>query len=127
VGETCVWRDYKAIATDSGVVANLHQNQPLIDWVNHQPLGTPLTCLGDGHDGVWNIIAAIATTEQRREILDWYHLNENLHKVGGSLKPLHQAEAYLTRWATRKLLCHKLLELQWVGAVTIKPSTDGVS
>jgi hypothetical protein len=95
LGEICIWRDYKAIATDQGVLANLHQNQSLIDWINHQPLSTPLTCLGDGHDGVWNIIAAIATPEQRREILDWYHLNENLQKVGGSLKRLRQAEAYL--------------------------------
>jgi hypothetical protein len=95
LGDLCVWRDYKAIATDQGVVAHLHQNQSLIDWVNGQPLKTPITCLGDGHDGVWNIIAAIATPEQRREILDWYHLNENLQKVGGSLKRLRQAEAYL--------------------------------
>jgi hypothetical protein len=95
LGELCVWRDYKAIATDQGLVANLHQNQSLIDWVNAQPLSTPITCLGDGHDGIWNIIAAIATPEQRREVLDWYHLNENLQKVGGSLKRLRQAEAYL--------------------------------
>jgi hypothetical protein len=27
--------------------------------------------------------------------LDWYHLVENLHKVGGSIKRLHQAEALL--------------------------------
>lgn len=73
LGEISLWRDYKAIATDQGVVANLHQNQVLIDWVNTQPLSTPIPCLGDGHDGVWNIIAAIATPEQRREILDWYH------------------------------------------------------
>jgi hypothetical protein len=95
LGAVCIWRDYKAIATDQGVMANLHQNQPLIDWVNDQPLSTPITCLGDGHDGIWNMIAAIASPEQRREILDWYHLNENLQKVGGSLKRLRQAEAYL--------------------------------
>jgi len=40
--------------------------------VNHQPLASPITCLGDGHDGVWNIIDEIANGE-RREILDWYH------------------------------------------------------
>jgi hypothetical protein len=95
LGAICLWRDYKAIATDQGVVANLHQNQSLIDWLNQQPLNTPITCLGDGHDGIWNIISAIATAEQRREILDWYHLNENLQKVGGSIKRLRQAEAYL--------------------------------
>jgi hypothetical protein len=37
----------------------------------------------------------MAQPHQRREILDWYHLKENLHKVGGSLKRLHQAEALL--------------------------------
>ncbi len=29
------------------------------------------------------------------EILDWYHLKENLYKVGGSLKRLKTAETYL--------------------------------
>ena len=95
LGEECVWRDYKAIATDQGMVANFQHNQSLIDWINPQPLSLPLTCLGDGHDGVWTIIAGIATAAQRREILDWYHLNENLQKVGGSLKRLRQAEALL--------------------------------
>jgi len=95
VGEASIWRDYKAIDTDSGVVANYHKNPFLIDWVNAQPLATPLTCLGDGHDGVWKIVAQIATAEQRREILDWYHLNENLQKVGGSSNRLRQAEAFL--------------------------------
>jgi len=61
--------------------------------VNHQPLASPITCLGDGHDGVWNIIDEIAPNGERREILDWYHLMEN--KVGGSLKRLRQAETLL--------------------------------
>jgi len=47
----------------------------------------PTACLTnhlfrDGHDGVWNIIDEIAPNGERREILDWYHLMENLHKVG---------------------------------------------
>lgn len=37
VGEICIWRDYKAITTDQSVVANLHQNQSLIE------LGQPPT------------------------------------------------------------------------------------
>lgn len=95
VGEPSSWRDYKAIDTDAGVVANFQNNSDLIDWVNHHPLASLVTCLGDGHDGVWNIVAQIATPEQRREILDWYHLKENLHKVGGSIKRLQQAETLL--------------------------------
>jgi len=31
----------------------------------------------------------------RREVLDWFHLIENLHKVGGSLQRLNQAENLL--------------------------------
>ncbi len=74
VGEECEWKDYKAIATDQGMLANFQNNAQLIDWVNHQSLAQPVVCSGDGHDGVWNIISQIATTEQRLEILDWYHL-----------------------------------------------------
>jgi len=40
-------------------------------------------------------IDEIAPNGERREILDWYHLMENLHKVGGSLKRLRQAETLL--------------------------------
>jgi hypothetical protein len=63
--------------------------------VNGQSLAQPVVCLGDGHAGIWNIISQIATAPQRQEILDWYHLVENLHKVGGSIKRLNQAEALL--------------------------------
>jgi hypothetical protein len=77
------------------MLANFRNNAQLIDWVNEQTLGQLVTCLGDGHDGIWNIIAQITTAPQRREILDWYHLKENLHKVGGSIKRLNQAETLL--------------------------------
>lgn len=97
LGQQCIWRDYKAIATDIGMVATFRDNLSLTDWVNAQPLATPTTCLGDGHDGIWNIVSSIGSTQQRREILDWYHLVENLQKVGGSLKRLAQAQALLWR------------------------------
>jgi hypothetical protein len=73
----------------------LDKNNIIIDWANQQPLANPVTCLGDGHDGVWNIFKEISCEQNRREILDWYHLNENLQKVGGSIKRLKQAETYL--------------------------------
>jgi hypothetical protein len=34
-------------------------------------------------------------TEQRQEILDWYHLKENLADAGGSMKRSKQAESLL--------------------------------
>ncbi len=63
--------------------------------MNEQPLAPLVTCLGDGHNGIWNIIGQIGEDSQRREILDWYHLVENLAKVGGSKQRLEQAESYL--------------------------------
>jgi hypothetical protein len=53
-------------------------NQSLIDYVNSQPLVNPLVCLGDRHQGVWNLVQEFGTDKQRWEILDWYHLKENL-------------------------------------------------
>jgi hypothetical protein len=73
------------------------ENEKLIDWVNSQPLDNPVTCLGDGHDGVWNVITKISTSTQRREILDWFHLKENIYKIGGSNKRLKKIESLLWR------------------------------
>ena len=42
-----------------------------------------------------NLIAGIATKERRLEILDWYHLIENLYKIGGDFKCLARVEALL--------------------------------
>jgi hypothetical protein len=93
------WRDYKAVRLQ-GIYygAFFDSNQSLIDYVNCQPLINPLVCLGDGHEGVWNLVKELGVRENSRcEILDWYHLKENLYKVGGSLKRLKQAETLL--WA----------------------------
>ena len=94
--EGSYWRDYKAVRL-GGIYygAFFNCNQSLIDYVNSQPLVNPLVCLGDGHPGVWNLVQEFATAEQRWEILDWYHLKENLYKVGGSLKRLKKAEALM--------------------------------
>jgi len=74
------------------VGAAFFQNNPdLVAWVNSQLPSEAITCLGDGHDGVWNLFNQIGTIEQRTEVLDWYHLIENLYRVGGSLKRLRRA------------------------------------
>jgi len=61
-----------------------------------------------GFQGVWNIVTQIATADQRREVLDWDHLRENLHKVDASLKRLNQAEALL--WVAKVDETVKLFE-----------------
>lgn len=96
LGEPCIWRDYKGIRIHEQVTEAFFQdNETLINWVNEQPLATPITCIGDGQDGIWNIISRIGESRARREILDWFHLKENLYKVGGSKKRLKKAEALL--------------------------------
>lgn len=95
-GEICRWQDYKAVNLHSHYCeAFLKDNEQLVEWVNGQPLAAPVICLGDGHDGIWNLFDQIASPSQRREILDWFHLVENLHKVGGSLQRLATVEALL--------------------------------
>jgi hypothetical protein len=92
LGQPCEWRHYKAVATDQGTVAEFYNNQGLIEQVNRFLFTTPVTCLGDGHDGIWNIVEKIATKEQRREILDWYHLKENIYKIPLSENRLKKVE-----------------------------------
>jgi hypothetical protein len=95
-GESCIWRDYKAICVNQQQrKAWFAENEELIDWVNQQKLSEPLTCLGDGHSGIWSIIQQLNPDGEKREILDWYHLMENLNKVGGSKKRLKEAENLL--------------------------------
>jgi hypothetical protein len=75
--------------------ATFRENEVLIEWVNRQELSDPLTCLGDGHPGIWKIIGQIEVPVEKREVLDWFHLVENLYKVGGSQKRIQEAESLL--------------------------------
>jgi hypothetical protein len=74
-GQICAWLGYKAISLHHlGIVGTSFQdNQVVIDWVNDQQLASIVTCIGDGHDGIWNIIDQLASDVQRREVLDWFH------------------------------------------------------
>lgn len=92
----CEWRDYKAVQLhDSVCGAYFQDNDALVAWVKRHPLRSMVTCVGDGHDGVWNIIARLVPDCQRREVLDWYHLVENLYKLGGSRRRLERLKASL--------------------------------
>ena len=96
LGESSEWRDYKAVNLHQGAVnAYFRANERLVGWVNQQPLASPLVCLGDGHAGIWNLFAQLDGAIKRLEILDWYHLIENLGKVGGSQARLNAVAARL--------------------------------
>ncbi len=96
LGKQSEWKNYKAVKIHDQIgMAFFQDNESLLAWVNQQPLSRTVNCLGDGHDGVWNIVEKIGSKHQRREILDWYHLMENLHKVGGSNQRLRQAKNFL--------------------------------
>lgn len=88
--------DYKAITLHGSMCgAWFQENEELLKYANSQPLSSVVSCLGDGHPGIWNIMAGIREPEGRREILDWYHLMENLHKIGGSPQRIKQVRTEL--------------------------------
>ena len=95
-GEASYWKEYKT-ARLQGIYygAFFQDNLSLTDWINSQRLTQPLYCLGDGHDGIWNIMAEIGQKQHRLEIIDWYHLIENLYKIETKKDNLKQLEAYL--------------------------------
>lgn len=95
-GESCIWRDYKAVCIRSQLrMAWFQENDTLIEWVNKQPLAKLLTCVGDGHSGIWNLMVKFNPQGKTREILDWFHLVENLYKVGGSNRRIYQGKKLL--------------------------------
>ncbi|MBE9190671.1 hypothetical protein IQ230_09940 [Gloeocapsopsis crepidinum LEGE 06123] len=86
MGQACVWKDYKAVALHQlAVAAFFCDNCTLVQWVNRQPLAKIFSCLGDGHDGVWNLFAQIATDWQRFEILGSASKYSGTVKVEGCL------------------------------------------
>jgi hypothetical protein len=97
-GQKGEWRDYKLVSLHDNICEAFFQDpEALRQWSREQPLSPILTCLGDGHDGVWNVMTIIGGKPVviKREVLDWYHLKENLYKVGGSLKRLEWVEYLL--------------------------------
>ena len=95
-GEGSIWRDYKAVCIHPQArMAWFQDNEALIAWVNQQHFGEILYGVGDGHQGIWNLMGQFNPKGQTREILDWFHLVENLYKVGGSQKRLDQGKQLL--------------------------------
>lgn len=95
-GQESQWRDYKAVTLHGHCCeATFQDNAKLSAWVRQQPLAEVVTVVGDGHPGVWNLAGDCVAQSQRLEILDWYHLMENLHQVGGSAQRLQTVREHL--------------------------------
>lgn len=98
------WRDYKLVSLHGDVCEAFFQDpEGLEEWSQAQHLSPIVSFVGDGHPGIWKVVESIAKQSWliRREVLDWYHLKENLYKVGGSIKRLEAVE---------KLLWHGFIE-----------------
>lgn len=114
------WRDYKAVSLDNGLCeAYFQENEKLQQWVNQQRLFSVVNCLGDGHSGIWNLINGMIEEHRRREILDWYHLVENVEKLKVSKKKKEQWKEKLWRGQAdeiaQELLAHKNKQVQKLG------------
>ena len=114
------WRDYKAVSLDNGLCeAYFQENEKLQQWVNQQRLFSVVNCLGDGHSGIWNLMSGIIGEHRRREILDWYHLVENVEKLKVSKKKKEEWKEKLWRGQAdeiaQELLVQKSKEVKKLG------------
>lgn len=95
-GEPSEWKQYKAVRLDGDGVgmAWFDDNDALLTWLRGLCWASVVFCLGDGHSGIWSLYQQMERLA-RQEVLDWYHLMENLYKVGGSFQRLNQARHLL--------------------------------
>ncbi len=114
-GQPAYWKEYKTGRLQGIYYGAFFQNNlSLTDWINSQNIGKTLYCLGDGHSGVWNLFSEIADETVRQEILDWYHLKENLYKIQASKKFLEQIEGDLWQGFVEEAIM-KLRKTKYVG------------
>jgi hypothetical protein len=92
------WRQYKAVRINRKGESRawFQDNEGLVATMSARSLEEVVVCLGDGHDGIWNLHAAIVpNSKQRIEILDGYHLKENLFKLSQDEVDREQVETQL--------------------------------
>ncbi len=112
------WRQYKAVSLEGGaeMVAVLEAEEKLAQHLEGR-CSKGVVCIGDGHPSVWNTVAALPLPE-RVELLDWYHLKENLWKQPWSRARKEQVEKWL--WTGR-------LEKAWQQSIVDAPAGSTLS
>lgn len=69
------------VSGDSIGMAWFKSPPALLAWVTTLPIASLLYALGDGHCGIWSLFEQMSIPGSIDEILDWFHLKENLYKV----------------------------------------------
>jgi hypothetical protein len=82
-GEASAWRQYHGLRVNGDGIGMAWYKDPaaLLAWVTTLPLLPVIYLLGDGHSGIWSLFEQMAINGPTDEVLDWYHLKENLYKV----------------------------------------------
>ena len=96
-GEPSEWRQYHAIRVNRGGIGMAWFKQPsaLLSWILTLPMATLVYLLGDGHCGIWSLFEQMAIPGLKDEILDWFHLKENLYKVEATSEQLETLASHL--------------------------------
>ena len=96
-GEASAWRQYHGIRVNGDGIGMAWYKDPatLLAWVTTLPLVPVVYLLGDGHCGIWSLFDQMAIDLPTDEILDWYHLKENLYKVEATENVLESLSSQL--------------------------------
>ena len=96
-GQPSQWQQYKAIRVNgTGMgMAWFQDNEALLAWLESLVLTSLCYCLGDGHPGIWALFGQLKGPKLQDEILDWFHLMENLYKVKATPEQSNQAATLL--------------------------------
>lgn len=96
-GEPSEWRQYHALRLNQEGIGMAWFKSPssLLAWVSTLPVASLLYALGDGHCGIWSLFEQLPIPGSVDEILDWFHLKENLYKVETTTEQLEAISSLL--------------------------------
>lgn len=109
-GQPSEWRQYHAIRLNrNGIGMAWFKSSPsLLAWVTTLPIASLLYALGDGHCGIWSLFEQMSIPGSIDEILDWFHLKENLYKVGATPEVLETIAS--TLWEGQVSTAKRMLD-----------------
>lgn len=96
-GEASQWRQYHGLRLNGDGIGMAGYKDPatLLAWVATLPLVPVIYLLGDGHCGIWSLFEQMPIDAPTDEVLDWYHLKENLYKVDATDEVLESLSSQL--------------------------------